>query len=101
MNDRIKVKEQVTSVYFEYLTLEQVRTQISDLIEEYGADAFIGMECSDPYSDSDKETMYVYVQRLENDKEYEKRMKEEARRRDMIEDRDRKEFERLQAKYKS
>ena len=58
--ERKMVAREQTYVSFEYDTLETVLKQVKQLIKDYGPNAKIISRC-EPYSDSDKENMYVYV----------------------------------------
>lgn len=91
-------KEQGGSVDFEYDTLEKVLEKVKQLIKDYGKDAKIMLRC-DSYSDSDKETMYVYTEELETDAEMTNRIWREERRKKEYDDRDAAEFKRLQEKF--
>jgi thiamine kinase-like enzyme len=90
---------EASSLCFEYCTLGDAAKKIAELIKEYGKDAVIHSYC-DSYSNSEKEYLHVMVPRPETDKEYDARIKmleDNERRR---EENDRREFERLQAKFK-
>lgn len=79
-------------------TLSDMQATLQAMIERYGPDAYIEGE-TEPYSDSDRESFYVFTKRPENDREYYKRVKEEERMAAIFEKRERDEFERLQAKF--
>lgn len=82
----------------EYKTLAQARDLIKDLIKEYGNDATIQLEYA-PYSDSEKQYLYVYSKRLETYAEMKKRLEQEAHLAAAQEKRDRALFERLSKKF--
>lgn len=91
------VPEQQCYVDFER-KLSDVLKEVKQLIKEYGPDAYIDGRTED-YSDSDKETFYVYTMVPENDKKYNERIAYEEKWAKEAEERDAREFARLQAKF--
>lgn len=81
----------------DYCTLGQIRREIDRYIEKYGEDSEIRMEC-EPYC-GEKEYPTIYHRRLETDDEYAVRLENERKQAQLVEARERKEFERLQAKF--
>ena len=75
---KIVAKEQ-TYVDFDRDTLEEVLEKVNTLITEYGKDAKIQSQ-RDRYSDSDRETMYIFIDEPETDKEMAARIAKEERR---------------------
>ncbi len=96
--ERKMVSKEHTSIDFECYTLEEVLNNVKMLIEEYGNDAQIMGKC-DPYSDSDKETMYVCKDEPESDEEMARRIAWEENYSKSAEERDAAEFKRLQEKF--
>ena len=78
--------------------LSEVLTEVKTLIKEYGPDAYIDGE-TDPYSDSDRLSYYVFTMRPENDEQYNKRIVQEEEWVKRDEERDAAEYKRLQAKF--
>lgn len=78
--------------------LSDLLQQVKRLIKDYGPDAYIDGQ-PEPYSESDRETMYVFTMRPEDDAEYNKRIAYEEKWTKECEDRDAAEFKRLQAKF--
>lgn len=78
-------------------TLGEIKELVSSLIEQYSVDTEI---CFDSGYNTIDES--IRVDRLETDEEYQKRLKNEAREQDLIvkkEDKERKEWGRLNKKY--
>lgn len=82
-------------------TLADIRDQINDWIDKYGPVARLDWDpCNWPqYSNSPAPQYNVMVSREETDEEYKKRLNVEAMQKSAIEERDRKEFDRLQTKF--
>ena len=78
--------------------LSDLLVEIKQLIKEYGPDAYIDGRTED-YSNSDHETLYVYTMGPENDKQYANRIAHEEKWAKDAEERDAREFARLQAKF--
>lgn len=78
--------------------LSDLLKEVKRLIKDYGPDAYIDGQ-TEAYSDSDRETMYVFTMRPEDDTEYNKRIAYEEKWAKEAEDRDAAEFKRLQAKF--
>ena len=96
--ERKMVAREQTYVSFEYDTLETVLKQVKQLIKDYGPNAKIISRC-EPYSDSDKENMYVYVDKPETDKEMAERIAQEEKWEKDCQERDKANYERLQKIY--
>lgn len=96
--ERKMVPNERTSIDFEYDTLEQVLKKVNKLIQEYGKDAKI-MCRAEPYSDSDREHMYIYVDGPETDNEMAERIAQEEKSAKFFEERDAAEYKRLQEKF--
>jgi hypothetical protein len=96
---RKTIWEESTSLDLEYSTLGGALKEIQNLIERHGADAKIESHAA-AYSDSDKEYLYVMTPRPENDDEYNKRIKNEELYQAQQDERDEREFKRLQEKFK-
>ncbi len=96
--ERKMVSKEHTSIDFEYDTLEQVLNNVKMLIEKYGKDAKI-MCRAEPYSDSDKEYMYIYTDEPETNKGMAERIAQEEKSAKFAEERDAAEFKRLQEKF--
>lgn len=82
-------------------TLSALKMEIENLIEMYGEDATLVLDSG--YTNL---SQYVEYKRIESDSEYNKRLKAESKTRELeekrskiIEDKDRKEFERLKKKF--
>jgi nicotinamide mononucleotide adenylyltransferase len=95
--ERQLVDYEETTIYLDYQTLGQIAEEIQRLIESYGADATVKNVCSD-YG-SDKEYPTVFTKRLENDKQYQRRIANEERWAKEREERDAAEYARLTAKF--
>ena len=96
--ERKVVPKEKTSIDFVYDTLERVLKKVEQLIQEYGKDAKIMCHC-EPYSDSAREYMYIYVNEPETDKEMANRIAQEEKSAKYFEERDAAEFKRLQEKF--
>lgn len=96
--ERKMVPKEQTSIDFEYDTLELVLKKVKELIQDYGKDAKI-MCRREPYSDSDREHMYIYVDEPETDKEMAERIAHEEKYAKLKEERDAAEYKRLQEKF--
>jgi hypothetical protein len=93
----IRVEEYSEPSITEYSTLGEVKIEVERLIALFGTDANI--EFSAGYENISETVTY---ERLETDTEHLQRLKSEARERDLIikkEDKERKEWERLNKKY--
>jgi hypothetical protein len=95
--DRKLVPEQRCYVDFE-TNLGSVLKEVQALIKLYGKDAYIDGSV-DPYSDSDKETFHVYTMEPESDEKYKERIAYEEKWAKESDERDAREFARLQAKF--
>ena len=95
--ERKLVPERECSFYCER-KLSEVLTEVQSLIAEYGPNAYIDGQ-TDPYSDSDRESFYVFTMRPENDKEYKERIFYEEQWAKNAEERDAAEFKRLSEKF--
>lgn len=84
------------SVDLEYTTLQSARDQLDALIAEYGPTAEIK-----PYQApwTDTEYLYVFQNHTETDEQMAERIANEERWEAAQDERDRKEYERLQAKF--
>ena len=99
MNERKMVMRRQRYIgTFNYDKLSSIKHQIDELIEYYGPDAEIRMSCEE-YSDSDKEYMYVYKLVPETDDEMNSRILQEQANQVAKEEFERREFERLRAKF--
>lgn len=91
------VEDEAYSDIAEYEMLRDVKLALDELIAVYGENARLILDSG--YSSLDVRVKYY---REETDGEYQKRLKNEARERDLIvkkEDKERKEWERLNKKY--
>lgn len=95
--ERKLVPQEQCSVYFER-KLGEVLKEIKTLIKEYGEDAYID-GYPDAYSNSDRESFYVFKMMPETDAQYEKRINIEVEWDQRREAQDAAEFKRLQAKF--
>lgn len=84
-----------TEVDLEYHTLESAIEELQRLANWYGKDAKLVMV----YDYDDKECLFVQVEELETDIEFNKRVEEENRYKKIKEENELKEFERLAKKY--
>ena len=92
-----QVKDEAHSDIADYEVLRDIKLALDELIDVYGEGARLIFDSG--YSSLD---VSVEFYREENDKEYQKRLKSEARERDLIlskEDKERKEWVRLNKKY--
>ena len=108
---RIKVTERIADRYdidFEYKTLTEVVAKLQGIVAEYSGLGFTNIRFDTEYDRYESQSPYTVVvgDRLENDKEFEKRKKKiakekEAKRIAAItkEEQDRKEYERLKKKF--
>ena len=92
------VDEAATSFYVEDHTLGEIYETVKELIEDYGKDARVMYYYPDRYSDS--KYLYVFRKRPETDEEMAKRLAYEAKMAADREEYERREFERLSAKFK-
>jgi hypothetical protein len=95
MTDRKMVQKEVRSFDPEY-SLKQLKANIEDLIESYGENAVIS-KTSDGWSDY--EYLALFVEVPETDYQMHHRLHFEAKCKAEREAHDKKEFERLQAKF--
>lgn len=77
-------------------TLQELKNVVDALIDKYGSDAKYQINCYDYWLDE-----RIEKSRLETDVEYQKRIEQEQRIKQQVEEKERKEFERLKAKYGS
>lgn len=84
------------SLDLEYCTLQEARDKLDALIAEYGPTAKINYYQL-PYTEDSY--LYVFKERFETDEEMSARIATEEQHEKVREERDRKEFERLQAKF--
>jgi hypothetical protein len=96
--ERKMVSRKQTYANFEGNTLVYVLNQVKMLIKEYGGDALIEGVC-DHYSDSDRETLYVFKDEPETNEEMAQRIAQEEKYAKIAEERDAAEFKRLQEKF--
>lgn len=82
-------------------TLGNLKSYISDLVTKYGVDARMEWDGDywPQYSDSPSPRFEVKIMREETDAEYNKRVAQEEKDQSAREAHERKEFERLQAKF--
>lgn len=83
-------------VYIDGITLQTFRDDIDDWIKQYGPNAYFYLE---PHHYDDGEKLVIKAVREETDEEYAIRMKRYEEYRLSKEEKDRKEFERLKAKF--
>lgn len=96
MSRKIIEDEAYTDV-LEYASLNGIKLALEELIDVYGESAELVIDSG--YSNIDVKVRFT---RKENDKEYQKRLKDEAREKDLRvtkEDKERKEYERLKKKF--
>jgi siroheme synthase (precorrin-2 oxidase/ferrochelatase) len=96
--ERILRSREKETVYLDSCTLGEAVEQLKKLVQTYGEKATLDSTC-EQYSDSDKEYLRVFVDEPETDDEMNARIAQEERYAAMAENRDRREFERLQAKF--
>ncbi len=77
-------------------TLKELKAKIDNYIEKHGSDAVYEIIVDNGWVNE-----YITSKRLETDVEYQKRIEREQRIRQQTEEQERKEFERLKAKYGS
>ncbi len=82
-------------------TLGNVKARIEDFIAKYGIDARLSWDPDrwHQYDSSPSPTYWLKISREETDAEYDKRILDEKTKASMQEEHERKEFERLQAKF--
>ena len=92
--------EDISPYEFE-TTLGNLKARIDDLITKYGVDANLDWDPDywPQYNDGPAPRYNVKINREETDKEYDKRITEETAACAVRDERERKEFERLQAKF--
>lgn len=78
------------------VSLESFRIEIDEWIKQYGPNTYFSLE---PNGYGDGENLVIKVKREETDEEYAIRMKNNEEYRLAQEEKDRKEYERLKAKY--
>ena len=77
-------------------TLQELKNVVDALIDKYGSDANYRVDHYEGYADES-----IEIIRLETDAEYRKRIDRFNRIKEQTEEKERKEFERLKAKYGS
>ena len=75
-------------------TLKELKAKIDDYIEKHGSDAVYEIIVYNGWVNE-----YITSKRLETDREYQGRIEQEQRIQQQSEEKERKEFERLKAKY--
>lgn len=91
------VEDETYTDVLEYTSLRHIKLALDELISVYGEEAELVVDSG--YSNVDVKVRFT---REENDKEYQKRLQNEAREKDLIvakEDKERKEYERLKKKF--
>lgn len=88
------IEKQVDYLSVSYNSLTYVMSQIQEMIDKYGEDAEVRLE-----EDYDSYQLNVYAKVLETDEEYTARLKQEAYFKDIQEQRELREYQRLQAKF--
>lgn len=98
MTDKMMVKYVVNKVprIATDQTLKELKAKIDDYVEKHGIDAVYEIIVDNGWVDE-----YITSKRLETDREYQGRIEREQRIRQQTEEQERKEFERLKAKYGS
>ena len=96
--ERILRSREKETVWLDGNTLGEAVEQLQKLVRTYGEKAKLDSTC-EQYSDSDKEYLRVFVDESETDAEMTARIELEERYAAMAEDRERREYERLQAKF--
>jgi hypothetical protein len=98
MSERQIKWEERTTLDLDSYTLGMAMEEIQRMIAAYGENAKINSSTA-PYSDSDKEYLYIMTPRPENDEEYNLRMEQLKKYAEQREKHERAEFQRLQAKF--
>lgn len=99
---QVLVKEEVISGYtIGDRSLKEVRHYIDRLINQFGEDTYMSWTPNYyyPYEREPSPSFVIKTHRMENDVEYEKRLREEEEMRKRNEDRERETLARLQEKY--
>jgi hypothetical protein len=96
--ERILRAREKETVDLDCCTLVEAVERLKKLLDTYGFYATLDSTC-EQYSDSDQKYLRVFVDEPETDAEMQYRIEQEERYAAMAEDRDRREFERLQAKF--
>jgi hypothetical protein len=96
--ERILRSREKETVWLDGCTLAGAIEQLKLLVKTYGEKATLDSTC-EKYSDSDKEYLRVFTMEPETDDEMNARIAQEDRYAAIREDHDRREFERLQAKF--
>jgi len=78
-------------------TLGELATHLEELLQKYGPNAELCLDHMDNYSDH--YSLYIQLYRLENDKEYKKRIINEEYWEKQREDRERQDYLKLKAKF--
>lgn len=97
-HNRQTIWEAKTSIDLDYCNLKQAKMHIEELTKIYGEDARIEWYQS-PYSDSDREYLYVHVERPETDAEMERRIDVEKQMEKIRLERERLQYEELKKKF--
>ena len=96
--ERILRSREKETVWLDGNTLGEAVEQLQKLVKTYGEKATLDSTCEE-YSDSDKEYLRVFTMEPETDAEMNARIAQEEKYAAMAEERDRREFERLQEKF--
>ena len=94
--ERKMVGMEMTTLSFEYCTLEDVQRQVNEMVESYGKDAYIDRHC---YAYEDREYDFVMMKVPETDNEMAKRIAQEEKWEKDSQDRERENYERLSKIY--
>jgi serine protease inhibitor len=87
------------SADFEYDSVEDVIKRLQQLVDENANSKFRFERINIPYTDDER--LYIMIEREENDREYAERIEQEEYIKKLTAERERKEYERLKAKFES
>lgn len=94
--ERKMVGKEMTTLYFDHCTLEDIQRQVNEMIVSYGKDAYIDKHC---YAYEDTEYLFVMMKVPETDGEMSKRIEQEEQWDKDCQERDKANYERLQKIY--
>jgi serine protease inhibitor len=99
MSERRMMWAEYESADFEYDSVEDVIKRLQQLVDENANSKFRFERINIPYTDDER--LYIMIEREENDREYAERIEQEEYIKKLTAERERKEYERLKAKFES
>ena len=98
--ERKEIKEQIEEVYFSEYDIDEILENLQNLKLKY-REKYTELKVKEYWDDSwvEYKSFYLYGTRLENDKEYEKRLKKEEKEKKLKEEKEKEQLRKLVKKY--